>query len=211
MNNDLSYESAWTSTVVLDDWIMPNYYDCKVFFNITTDNGEHQNIAFSRMQTFLEHIMNQSLIIAMSNPLLPFFKKKTGQKIVTLPNEPLDLIITNVLFTKLNCICEDKLEIEQIDLRSIQGENVWIHYDKDFAEGSNLGKVEVIELLSEKPWWFRSDASYSDWIEEKTKSTQYNKHEIPWEKDLQWSNDKIKSTTKNKWKPTIINGGKTQH
>ena len=206
---DISYETSWDCTIALENWLSPNSYQCRIDFDINTDIGDFQNIAFERCKIILESVFENSLFINVENPLMPTFAKKTKQQIVSLPNEPLDVIVSSVVFRKLNAVTEQKLLINKITLSSSQGENVWIHYDDEFDQVFNL-ESQLFSQTKETPWWLRNDASVSDWFEIGKKESKFHKHVAKWEESLLWEN-KAEKNLINKWKPTVIDGGKTKH
>lgn len=207
---DISAKFSWDSVIVLEDWVNPNRYECKVYFDIETDSGTEQNIAFERCQIFVDAVLQNSVIINLNNPLLPMFAKKTKQKMVTIPNEPLDVILAAVIFNKFNSICEGRLIINEVELSSSQGEHICIHFDHEFNEAFTQLDHEIFKQLNETAWWFREDASSSDWFEQTKKEIKFHKHKAEWEKDLSWE-QKDTDDKNAKWKPTVIHGGKTQH
>jgi hypothetical protein len=208
---DLSYKVKWNSVIALEDYINPNKYTVKIHFDIVTDSGNEQNVAFELCEVFIKAILDNAILISLDNPLLPILKKKTKQRIVTLPTEPLDLVVAAMLYFKLNAITEERLIITQVDLKSDQGEDIWIHFDQDFAADSSLYQIEIFEKLNEMPWWTRSDVSHSDWFEENKKEIKFHKHSAEWDKTLLWDQDETKLEKTPSWKPKIIDGGKTQH
>jgi len=211
---DLSYDCEWNCVIALDDWLAPNSYACKVYFDIETDDGEQQNIAFERCKIMLHSIFDQALFININNPLIQTLEKKTKQKIITLPNEPIDVIMAAMIYTKLNAISEGRLFIRKVKLRSTQGDNIWIHFDDEFAEDFGSLECEMYKTVKEEqPWWGNPDPSTCDWFEIGKKEIKFHKHKSVWEKSLLWeqSNDN-KEKTGPKWKPKVIDGGKeTKH
>jgi hypothetical protein len=210
---DLSYVAEWNSIVALEDYLMPNNYRCELFFNVLTDDGDDQNVAFDRCKIMLEIIFADAMFINMFNPLLPPIKQNFKSKTITLPTEPLDLVIASLIYHKLNAICQDKLYIEKVTLSSTQGENITIHFDEEFAEESNIHLLDEFNKINEQPWWLRDDASHSDWIENLDEETKFHKHVVNWDEKLTEDGEQAKIDNKpnKKWKPTIIDGGKTQH
>jgi hypothetical protein len=207
---DISYETGFESVICLDNWLMPNLYRCKLDFEINTDDVDHQTIAFERCKIFIESIMADSLMINIENPLLPTLTKKTKQQIITLPSEPLDVIIAAMIFSKLNAILEDKMYLTNLQLTSSQGENIWVHFDQDFHDSFQQLDNKLFTEIKETPWWRRSDASVSDWFEFNKKEVKFHKHVAKWESPLNWD-DKVEKSPITKWKPTVIDGGKTKH
>jgi len=211
---DLSYVSTWDTVIVLDDWLSPNKYECKIYFDIETDNSDHQNIAFERCKVMMESIFNQSLFIKMDNPLVNLLNKKTKQRIITLPNEPLDIIMAAITYYKLSAICEGRLIIREVKLKSTQGDNIWVHFNEEWAQEFSNVNCEFYKSVEETPWWFRADAAVSDWFEisNKKQELKFHFHKSAWDKTLQWDQtDNVKSA-KVGWKPRVIAGGKeTKH
>jgi len=213
---DLSYECEWDSVIALDDWLGSNHYKCEVYFDIETEDGDQQNIAFERCKIMMQSIFEQALFISMSNPLLQVLAKKTKQKIIALPTEPLDVIMAAVLYLKLNAISEGRLNIEKIKISSNQGDNIWVHFDSNFAEDFGSLDSEYYTTAKETPWWFRSDPSTCDWFEPNKKDNElkFHFHKSSWDKTLLWDMDKKEKDSKKtlNWKPQVIDGGKeTKH
>ena len=211
---DLSYDCTWDTIIVLDDWLGPNKYECKIYFDIETDDGDQQNIAFERCKIFLETIFHHGVFININNPLMSTLQKKTKQKIITLPTEPLDVIVAAVIFSKLNAICEGRINIVKVKIKSTQGDNIWIHFDEDFA--NDFGSLECDfykSIKDEQPWWQRSDPSSGDWFEVNKKELKFHKQKTTWDKTLLWSSEKVVDEKKeSRWKPQVIDGGKeTKH
>ena len=209
---DISYTAKWDCVIALEDWLSANFYTCKLNFDIETDNGEHQNIAFERTKVMIEALFQNSLFISLDNPLLPVFAKKTKQKIITLPNEPLDIIVAAVIYNKCNAIMEDHMIVNSLELSSTQGENICVHFDDEFNDVFTSLNHDMFNSIKEQPWWLRSDASTGDWFEQTKKEVKFHRHKADWDKTLQWeSSSASQSKPKTTWKPTIIDGGKTQH
>jgi hypothetical protein len=210
---DLSYECSFDTTIVLEDWISPNKYNCKIYFDVDTDSGDHQNIAFERIKIMLEAIFANSMIISMNNPLLQTLAKKTKQRIVTIPTEPLDVIMAAIIYDKLTAIVDGNLIVEKVKISSSQADNIWVHFDSEFAEVFTSLESELYKAVDVKPWWKRSDPTCSDWFEFSKKDVKFHLQKASWDKTLQWESTTA-STEKPtpKWKPEVIDGGKdTKH
>lgn len=209
---DLSYECEFDSVIVLEDWLSPNKYKVKIYFDVETDNGDHQNIAFERIKIMLEDVFHNSMIISLDNPLLQTLAKKTKQRIITLPNEPLDVIVAAILYNKLNAISEGKLSIHKVKISSTQADYIWVHFDDVFAENLKDINCEYYKITEVEPWWMRRDPSTSDWFEIGKKEIKFHCQKASWDKTLQWSTESNENSKKPSWNPTIIDGGKeTKH
>ena len=211
---DLSYECSWDSIIALDEWLTPNRYNCKIYFDIETDDGEQQNIAFERMKIMLEAIFSHSVFISMTNPLIQVLAKKTKQKIIALPTEPLDVIMAAIIYHKLNAISDGRISIQKVKLCSDQGDKIWIHFDTDFAEDFSSLESEYYKAVKETPWWHREDPAVNEWFEISKKEMKFHLHKSSWDKTLQWDVKKDKNDNKKapNWSPKVIDGGKeTKH
>lgn len=208
---DISFTAKWDCVIALDDWLSANRYKCKLYFDIETDNGDHQNTSFERCKVVLEELFANSIFISLDNPLLQSIFKKTKQRIVSLPDEPLDVIVAALVFNKCNAVTEGNMILNKVELSSSQGENIVIHYDQEFNQIFSNVKHEMFETIKEIPWWFRQDASTSDWFEKTKKEVKFHKHKAEWDNSLQWGTEKVNNKPKSTWKPEIIDGGKTQH
>ena len=141
-------------------------------------------------------------------------QKKTRQQIITLPTEPLDVIIAAVIYSKLNAICEGRLNISKVKIKSIQGDNIWVHFDEDFANDFGSLDCEFYKSIKdEMPWWQRSDPSSGDWFEINKKELKFHKQKTVWDKTLFWPEEKtVDNKKESRWKPQVIDGGKeTKH
>jgi hypothetical protein len=211
MSSDLSYECTFNSVIVLDNWISPNRYKCKVYFDVETEDGDHQNIAFERMKILLESVFEGAMFISINNPMLQTLAKKAKNRIICLPTEPIDVIMAAVIYSKLNAIVEDKLSVVKVKVSSSQADNIWVNYDEDFTLAFQL-ESEFYKVTEQKPWWERSDPATGDWFEVGKKDIKFHFQKASWEKDLQWNTAKTEDKTSPKWKPEVIKGGKeTKH
>lgn len=211
---DLSYDCEFETVIVLDDWVTPNKYKLKVYFDVETDSGDHQNMAFERIKVMLEAIFAGSMIISMHNPLLQHFAKKTKQRIITLPSEPLDIIVAATVYQKLNAICEGNLSVQKVKISSSQADNIWVHFDTDFADTFQSLECELYKATDTTPWWERADPTTGDWFEIGKKDVKFHLQKASWDRTLQWENasEEDKNKPNPRWKPTVIDGGKeTKH
>jgi hypothetical protein len=209
---DLSYECEFDTIIVLDNWINPNKYKIKVYFDVETDSGDHQNMAFDRIKIILEAILANSMIISINNPLLQWLAKKTKQRIVTLASEPLDIVVAATLFQKLSAVVEGKLTIHEVKICSTQADNIWVHFDSEFAEHFSSLDCELYKAADKLPWWQRSDPSTGDWFEINKKDVKLHLQKASWEKSLRWDYNENDNKPTSKWSPKVIDGGKeTKH
>ena len=208
--NDLSWSTEWTSVVVVDDFIGPNNYMLSISFDVTTDNAVEQNTAFQRIKDFVYQTLENSLMISHESRHLDYFLDNTEQTTVVFADKPVDLVVLATLFWKFTSIVEGRIDVNFMTLSSSYGDNISIHFDKEFAEEITVIKPPAAFKDSGlEPWWLRKDAGFNDRIMEGKPVLGIE----PWPKKLQFASDKKKDKSDKpaNWKPEIIDGGKTKH
>lgn len=169
MNVRLKKEFVFNTGLVYQGSYMINQYHVTVKMMTSTDQGHEQNIAYDRVRFWIHDVLENSVLISQDNEKIPAYME-TGQRLITLPAEPLDQVIGIMLCCKLNAICEDRLIITDVELKSSCGEDmIYLHsFDENIGpfddpgwwedprpKCANLGqyrKTNVIEM-SRTPEW----------------------------------------------------------
>jgi hypothetical protein len=192
MNVEFTWETEFDATIVLDSEILPNKYHIIIGMVTNTSDQTDQVQAFEKIKFFLKEWLQHSCFTEHGTPASNILIEHFDQKIVQLPVQASDLIIGAALFSKLHAIADNYLIIDFVQIQSDLGSNVMYSIDGEdtFAELNNPSWTTT-------PWWNRSDLSTND-LE--------NNNPIGWaDLDLETTKDKI---NKQKFCPTIINGGK---
>lgn len=192
MNVQFTWETEFDATIVLDSEILPNKYHIIIGMVTNTSDQTDQVQAFEKIKFFLKEWLQHSCFSEHDTPASNILIEHFDQKIVQLPVQASDLIIGAALFSKLHAIADNYLIIDFVQIQSDLGSNVMYSIDGEdtFAELNNPSWTTT-------PWWNRSDLSTND-LE--------NNNPIGWaDLDLETTKDKI---NKQKFCPTIINGGK---
>jgi hypothetical protein len=192
MNVEFTWETEFDATIVLDSEILPNKYHIIIGMVTNTSDQTDQVQAFEKIKFFLKEWLQHSCFSEHDTPASNILIEHFDQKIVQLPVQASDLIIGAALFSKLHAIADNYLIIDFVQIQSDLGSNVMYSIDGEdtFAELNNPSWTTT-------PWWNRSDLSTND-LE--------NNNPIGWaDLDLETTKDKI---NKQKFNPTIINGGK---
>ena len=214
---DLSWSTAWDSVLAYEEQILPNTYHLTINFDIATDNGEEQNLAFERIKYFVDRVLQDAIFSAIDDENNLFFMDNFKQKLVTFPIPPQDLAVVSALFAKFRSIVDGRLDIISLELSSSQGDNVRINYDEEFAEdGKLLDSHDLIKAAEKTPWWYRNDCGSADFfkLDQESNQIMFVTDVTGWEgSDLVWPEEDIKKSKKDasSWNPTIIPGGKTHH
>lgn len=159
-------------------------YNCFLTFSLVTETDNKsedalrkaqidQNISFSKVVTFLENILNNSIVIDREDKFINTWSS-LDNNIMVLPDVS-DTMLIACLHAKLNSlICENSC-IDTVQLFDIT-ENMTFDYFNDGDPYSELPlDEEWCPELSfwETPWWFRDDVVTFDKIAED--STSYSK------------------------------------
>lgn len=208
--------------MLMDDTLLPNDYTVTVEFDTKGDSGHEQWLSFERMRTFVTECMDTCIFAHVDNPLIPKLHASLKTNIVTLFEEPIDMVIGMVLMSKLAAISEDRMLIFTVSISSKLGDDVINKIEaEDMLIADTMTNSKVKQLTGNPPWWFRSDAGCTDIILTSKKKVVVKHDQVTWESmQLGWDqpeevvDDKQAPVLKpNKgligWKPKIIDGGKS--
>lgn len=108
-----------------------NSYQARVKMITDTDDDAEQNIAYLRLRHWISNILHSSVLISRDSDMLKQYQV-TGQRMIELPDEPVDQLIGIMLYLKLNAIMEGRMTITEVQLNSAEGDHVWyIHEQHD--------------------------------------------------------------------------------
>jgi hypothetical protein len=141
----------WNSAVVYDDGYAINSFSARVHMVTGTDSQYEQGVAYHRMKWWMTEAMPSATLIHQKNPLLPIYQQ-TGQRIIILPEEPVDHLVSMMLFCKLNSMMQERITVIQIELTSTQGDRMWYIHSAD----------DPLLDLDYPAWWFDSLPSWGD-------------------------------------------------
>jgi hypothetical protein len=183
MNYRMSKTWGVLATVVWQDRVLCNDYRVRVDWTTATDDSHEQNVAFERMKYWLFDVMEHSVMMHQDHDKIALFQA-TGQRVITLPGDPIDAVIAMMLFAKFSAITEQRMEFTEIAVSSEQGGHV--QYLQSVGE----------DLMSfAEPGWWQDPAPI--WRNAKTKRTNkiVNLDRMPeWsELDLAWDGNQAKA------------------
>lgn len=134
MNVRLKKDFVFSAGVIFNDNFFINHYAAQLKMMTVSNDTHEQNVAYERVKYWIDNILDSSILIPSSNQKIMAFTE-TGQRLVTLPEEPVDQVIGIMLYCKLNAITEGKLIITDVEISSQQGDNmIYLH-----NESENLG------------------------------------------------------------------------
>lgn len=123
MNVRLNKVFVWQSGVVYHKEFHINRYCCSVDFRTLDTDREQPNLAYERMRHWIENIMNESVMISHDSDLRGAYQT-TGQRMIYLPDEPVDQLVGIMLFCKLSSITQQRVMISEISVSSTLGDEV---------------------------------------------------------------------------------------
>ena len=131
---------------------------------------KQQNVSFAKALTFLEGVLNKSVIYVMKDNKLDVDKifKSIENNFIALPDTS-EQTLCAMLHCKLNTITGADTVIETVKLEDIN-ENMMYEYSHDNKE-AYMELPAINEWVTDKsywevPWWFRNDISTADKIAE---------------------------------------------
>jgi len=156
MNVRLQREFNFSAGVYWDDQFLMNEYRVKVDFITTTEIPHEQTIAFERMRTFIEGVLQDTVFLHYKDHERARTFAELEIKSAILPTDPFDQIIGIMLFCKLNAIVEGKVEITDVQVCSKAGNYVWFLHAQEESIGPFEGEnwwhdSSIMTMLKPKP------------------------------------------------------------
>lgn len=158
MNVTLEWSTTFLAIAVHNGMIFPNVYNVNLAFLTQTNDNREQNVAFERMKFMFREMFENGIFVSSTSPLLePLFQLSPG-KMVVLPEEAFDQIISMAILCKINAVMEGKIILEEVKLSSVAGDNVWYSFDIE----DDMGMFAAVPTKNKKfnkgkPWWHRND------------------------------------------------------
>jgi hypothetical protein len=192
--------------------------------NVGIDRGDTVDdhgieLALTKWRYFVDNIMSKSIVFCHENTqaldivLDENSVNKTGNLFVLTPDEPSDEVIGAVIQAKFNALGEDALYATSLEVTSdnLHGLSFTLLGDHGSQLPSTVEQYLDVKSYWEKPWWHRNDASTIDVV----KPDDAPEGVYPsWAYSMDFLDRSSKAKTqaiptKPSFKPTIIDGGKT--
>lgn len=211
-----SWSTEWFGMVLIDNILLPNHWKIKFNFEIIDDDPLTNDIAMQRIEYMFNDRLRNSMWAKIDNEFAIEWAKKLDTYIITVPMDPSDSLIANIINSKLEKIVGDVVEIISVEISSDLGYNIVNHLTYD-----ELKLVDyMVQDFDFDPWYKRTDAGFTDAIEILEDGNKRIVSDFDaWSKlYLDFDQFSIESSDTNKsrpmiktnWKPTVIKGGKNQ-
>jgi hypothetical protein len=176
MNYRISKTWGVLANVVWQDRVLCNDYRIRVDWITATDDAYEQNVAYDRIKYWLFDVMEHSVMIPQDHALISAFRA-TGQRVITLPGDPIDAVIAMMLITKLSAITEQRMELTEIAVSSEQGGHV-----------QHLHSTDEDPMMFAEPGWWQDPGPVWNTIKPRRGNKIVNLDRMPeWsELDLAW-------------------------
>lgn len=194
------FKANFIALTAIENALLPNSFEANVTFIVNNPDARKQNIAFQRIKHFLTNELNCSIMMQKSNPLFKTVQKLQN-KIVVLPDDGPDWVLSCALALKLNAICEGVFTIEEVEVSSSLGDN--ISYFADWERKSML-----IDILSDLPkrdqWWDQPNLSVNRF----QKFNAWKALGLDWE--LTTASQSVKLDKVIQFTPKVLKGGESK-
>lgn len=110
---------------------------------VHTEDLREQQVAVERINYFLTFCIDSGVFINEKETKQIKKYHDAGMRVITIPEEPYDQIISLILIQKLNAICEGKLTVNDMVFGSLLSDNIKFQTNVESSE----------DLYGEKGWW----------------------------------------------------------
>lgn len=183
MNYRMSKTWGVLANVLWQDRVLCNDYRIRVDWVTATDDSHQQNVAYERVKYWLFDVLEHSVMVNQDHERIPLLQA-TGQRVITLPGDPIDAVISMMLMTKLTAITEQRMEFTEVAVSSEQGGHV-----------QYLQSAEEDFMAFAEPGWWQDSAPIWRGTKPKRGNKIVNLDRMPeWsELNLAWDGDCAKT------------------
>lgn len=166
--------------LVYENHFQINIYSVMLGMITVSEDNEEQNIAYERIKYWINHILNGSVLISENSEKLTAYQT-TGQRLIIMPEEPVDQLVGIMLYLKLNVLMENRMVITDVEISSEIGEDmIYTHKTSE-----NIGP------FYSDGWWVDPRPVWADSRKKQSKSKVIEMERMPeWgDLDLDWHKD----------------------
>lgn len=152
MNVRLRYNITFPAAVWFDGELMMTNYTLALNFLTQTLDPQDQNIALERVKYFLLNELHSTVFINQAEVERAEAFAEVGLNVTTLPEEPVDQVVSIMLYYKLNAIMEGRMKITELVMSSEAGDNIEYFYNENEQSG----------LFPKTGWWHDATLCHSN-------------------------------------------------
>ena len=128
----IGFSPTFTAGIHFDTGVVMNTYSIDLQMITKTTNNVDHNIALERVKYILYEQFSDSIILGNEHKKLAKKYQDVGFRTIILPDEPADQLTGLALYSKLQAVTEDVMDILDISIRSTLGGGVsYLHHDEE--------------------------------------------------------------------------------
>lgn len=179
MSTRLQKSFGFYCGLVYEQKFTVNHYNLQIDLTTVSTDHHEQNIAYERIKHWIFTVLDDSILIAHDDPLLPVYEK-TGARLLVLPAAPVDQIIGIMLYLKLNAIMENRMMITETEIWSVQGDQMSYLHSRD--EGLGIELTQSGWWVDSSPIWYNTAQSSSkEKVVSLASRPEWKNHELDWQ------------------------------
>lgn len=145
----ISKEFVFESAVHFENQFMINFYNMDLQMEIHTEDAREQNIAIERVNHFINSYIENCIFVHDEDVKAIKKYEDAGLRVLTVPKEPYDQILSLILMLKFNAIMENKIVVTDIVIHSKLSANIKFYT-----------QIEETEEFLGNNWWNDSTTIY---------------------------------------------------
>ena len=172
MSTRIERDLGFSTAIHFADQFLLNEYIMTLSILVETDDYKEQNVALERILHFVMFVLNNCLLINQNDEASIEKYKNARIRVCTLPEDPVDQIISMTLLQKFNSITEGRLKVTDCTLGSNLSDGVRFctvaevaenHIDNDTHKWWNCNSLcietpkptdddNIVKLFSNDEW-----------------------------------------------------------
>lgn len=195
------FTAHFVALSVIENALLPNSFEVGVTFSVNTPNTHEQNVAFQRIKHLVNEELNCTIIVHKTSPIFKTLNKFQN-KIVVLPDDGPDWMLSCALLFKLNAIAEGRFTINQVEVSSSLGDHISYYA---IWEEKDLVAESLSDLQTADRWWNNSDICFNRF----QKFNTWKAIGLDWQ--LQKTAQDVNIEKVIQFKPKIVKGGNSNN
>jgi hypothetical protein len=144
MTARIKKQFSFSAGLVYQGHFIINHYTVTMALTVKSNDFYQQNIAYERMKYWMQEIMSDAILISEKDAKLKQYSA-LDTVVIALPQDPVDQLVGIMLYSKINAVMEDRIEIDELEIVSSQGDDTVYLY----------GAAEIIASgVTVSDWWF---------------------------------------------------------
>jgi hypothetical protein len=154
MNIQLRHEREFVAAFWNDDetshQLITNVYRCRLKFLTQSIDQRDINVAVGRVLYMIDEEFSDTVFFSDRSHEIAHMFDHMGINVTTLPGPPVDQIIGMMLYCKLQAIMQGRVELQELEISSMRGNDVWYIHDS----------TESLGPFVAEGWWHNSDPEH---------------------------------------------------